>query len=59
MLNVEDPEGQAPLDRLGEPVPCAAALPEEWRVLARRGWAGEKSGLFEHPPREDVKRYTQ
>jgi hypothetical protein len=35
----------------------AAALPAEWRVLdfgelsraARRGWAGEKSGLFEHP----------
>ena len=27
----------------------AAALPAEWRVLARRGWAGEKPGLFEHP----------
>ncbi len=27
----------------------AAALPAEWRVLARRGWAGEKSGLLEHP----------
>ena len=27
----------------------AAALPAEWRVLARRGWAGEKSELFEHP----------
>ena len=27
----------------------AAALPAEWRVSARRGWAGEKSGLFEHP----------
>jgi|GEM_PF-6667191 len=27
----------------------AAALPAERRVLARRGWAGEKSGLFEHP----------
>jgi hypothetical protein len=27
----------------------AEALPAEWRVLARRGWAGEKSGLFEHP----------
>ena len=27
----------------------AAALPTERRVLARRGWAGEKSGLFEHP----------
>jgi len=26
-----------------------AALPAERRVLARRGWAGEKSGLFEHP----------
>jgi hypothetical protein len=26
-----------------------AALPVERRVLARRGWAGEKSGLFEHP----------
>ena len=24
-------------------------LPVEWRVLTRRGWAGEKSGLFEHP----------
>ena len=29
----------------------AAALPAERRVLARRGWAGEKSGLFEHPAR--------
>ena len=27
----------------------AAALPAERRVLARRGLAGEKSGLFEHP----------
>jgi hypothetical protein len=27
----------------------AAALPAERRVLARRGWAGEKSILFEHP----------
>ena len=27
----------------------AAALPAERRVLARRGWVGEKSGLFEHP----------
>jgi hypothetical protein len=27
----------------------AAALPGTRRVLARRGWAGEKSGLFEHP----------
>ena len=27
----------------------AAALPAERRVLARRGWAGETSGLFEHP----------
>ena len=27
----------------------AAALPTERRVLARRGWVGEKSGLFEHP----------
>jgi len=27
----------------------AAALPAERRVSARRGWAGEKSGLFEHP----------
>ena len=26
----------------------AAALSAEWRVLARRGRAGEKSGLFEH-----------
>jgi hypothetical protein len=26
-----------------------AALPAEWRVSARRDWAGEKSGLFEHP----------
>jgi hypothetical protein len=29
----------------------AAALPADRRVLARRGWAGEKSGLFEHPAR--------
>jgi len=27
----------------------AAALPAEQRVLARRGWAGEKTGLLEHP----------
>ena len=27
----------------------AAALPVERRVLARRGWAGEISSLFEHP----------
>ena len=27
----------------------AAALPAERRVSARRGWAGENSGLFEHP----------
>ena len=27
----------------------AAALPAERRVLARRGWAGEMSSLFEHP----------
>src|SRR6185436_20671751 len=26
-----------------------ATLPAEGRVLARRGWVGEKSGLFEHP----------
>jgi hypothetical protein len=26
-----------------------AALPAERRVSARRGWAGEKPGLFEHP----------
>jgi hypothetical protein len=30
----------------------AAALPAEWRVLACRGWAGEKDGLFEHPARD-------
>jgi hypothetical protein len=29
----------------------AAALPAERRVLARRGWAGENRGLFEHPAR--------
>jgi hypothetical protein len=29
----------------------AAALPAERRVLARRGRAGEKVGLFEHPAR--------
>jgi hypothetical protein len=27
----------------------AAAAPVERRVPARRGWAGEMSGLFEHP----------
>jgi hypothetical protein len=27
----------------------AAALPAERCVLARRGWAGEKAGLSEHP----------
>ncbi len=27
----------------------AAALPVDRRVSARRGWAGVKSGLFEHP----------
>ena len=29
----------------------AAALHGTRRVLARQGWAGEKSGLFEHPAR--------
>jgi hypothetical protein len=29
----------------------AAALPGTRRVLARQGWAGEKSGLFHHPAR--------
>jgi hypothetical protein len=29
----------------------AAALPVTRRVSARRGWAGEKSGLIEHPVR--------
>ncbi len=24
----------------------ATVLPVEWRVLARRGWAGKKSGLL-------------
>ena len=28
-----------------------AALLGKRRVLARQGWAGEKSGLFEHPAR--------
>ena len=27
----------------------SAALSAEWRVSARRGWAGENRGLFEHP----------
>jgi|CXWL01.1.fsa_nt_gi hypothetical protein len=27
----------------------AAALPAERRVSARRGWAGENGGHFEHP----------
>jgi hypothetical protein len=27
----------------------AAALLGKWRVSARQGWAGDKSGLFEHP----------
>ncbi len=31
----------------------AAALLGTKRVLARQGWAGEKSGLFEHPVRSD------
>ena len=26
----------------------AAALPAEWRVLARRGWAGENDSLLEY-----------
>ncbi len=47
-----------PIARANGPTKCgpyllvsslAAALPAERRVLARRGWAGEKSGLFEHP----------
>jgi len=28
-----------------------AALPAERRVLARRGWSGEKDSHFEHPAR--------
>ena len=27
----------------------------ELNRAVRQGWAGEKSGLFEHPPGEDVK----
>ena len=30
----------------------AAALPAERRVLARRGWEGERAGIFEHPASE-------
>ena len=33
----------------GSPLSLAAALLAERRVLARRGWEGEKYGLFEHP----------
>ena len=33
----------------------AVAFPAERRVLARQGWAGEKSGLVEHPA-NDVER---
>ncbi len=32
-----------------QPASLAAALHAERRVLARRGWVGEKSGHFEHP----------
>ncbi len=32
----------------------AAALPAEWPVSARQGWAGEKSGHFEHPAQHAV-----
>ena len=39
------------LTSTSQPASLAAALPAERRVLARRGWAGEKSGLFEHPAR--------
>jgi hypothetical protein len=31
----------------------AAAMPAEWRVSARRGWAGEMDGLFRHSPSND------
>jgi len=37
---------QAWKDYIGE---LAAALPAKRRVSARRGWAGENRGLFEHP----------
>ena len=49
-----------PITRANGPTKCgmyrlaaslAAALPAERRVSARRGWAGEKSSLFEHPVR--------
>jgi hypothetical protein len=32
----------------------AAALPGTRRVSARQGWAGEKSGLFEHAAGERI-----
>ena len=32
-------------------VTARCGLPAERRVLARRGWAGEMSGHFEHPAR--------
>ena len=34
----------------------AAALLGTRRVLARQGWAGEKSGLFEHPVADGTKK---
>jgi hypothetical protein len=39
--------GERPSYLLGPPL--AAALLGTRRVPARQGWAGEKSGLFEHP----------
>ena len=36
------------------PLFLVAALPAERHVLARRGWAGQKSGLFEHPAHYSV-----
>ena len=38
----------------GDGVAGTIPLPAERRVLARRGWAGEISGFFEHPARSVI-----
>jgi len=47
------PEATSPV------LPSAAALPAERRVSARRGWAGENRGFFEHPAKmSNEQRFT-
>ena len=47
---------EQPVEIRSNPGPSlAATLVAEWRVSARRGWAGESDCLFEHPAEQLLK----